>query len=90
MYFARCVLKTLFQCSFDIVMATVLVVNSLGWSIRLPPGVIRMRLGSSFWGQKSTTMFAYVASLPGGHVFDVFWIITKMALVPTVSVLLLP
>ncbi len=90
MYFACCVLKTLFQCCFDVVMSAVLVINSPGWLIRLPPVVIRMRCGSSFWGQKSTTVFAYVANLLGGMFLTSFGVITNMALVPTVLSFLSP
>jgi hypothetical protein len=78
MYFARCVLNTLFQWSLDVVTSAVLVVNSPGWLIRLPPAVIWMRFGSSFGGQKSTTMFAYIANLSGGMFLASSGAITNM------------
>ena len=50
-YFAFFVLNMLFHKSFDVVMSAVLVVNSPGYTIRLPPAVILTLFGSSFYGR---------------------------------------
>lgn len=46
MYFVSCVLSTLFHTVIDVVKSTVQVYNSQGYSIKFPPAVIRIQLGS--------------------------------------------
>ena len=48
MYFAPGVLMTEFHMILDVVRSAVLVVQSNGQSIKLPPAVSLTRLGSSF------------------------------------------
>ena len=50
-YFAFFVLNILFHNIFDVVVSAVLVVNSPGYMMRLPPVVILTRFGSSFCEQ---------------------------------------
>ena len=45
------VLMTLFHMILVDTMSAVRVVSSYGYSMRLPPTVMRTRLGSSFWGR---------------------------------------
>ena len=82
MYFAFGVLNTLFHRSLDVVKSAVLVYSSPGYVMRLPPAVIRIRFGSSFCGQKSTTTFAYVTTLSEGMCFILSCVMTNMEFVP--------
>ena len=66
MYLASGELTTAFHRSFAVVMSAVFVVNLPGYLIRLPPAVRRTQLGSSFCGQKSTTILVYIMILSFG------------------------
>jgi hypothetical protein len=55
---ASLVLMTLFHRILEETMLVVLVVSSNGYSVKLPPTVMRTWLGSSFWGRWSITMQA--------------------------------
>ena len=89
-YFAFFVLNMLFHKNFDVVMSAVLVVNSPGCIMRLPPAVILTLFGSSFCGRWSMTMLAYVTTLS----FGISWILSGLSIisvfVPLAPVLLSP
>jgi len=79
-------LRTLFQTILEMVRSAVLVANSPGYAIRLPPAVILTQLRSSFCGLKSITMQAYVTIRSMG--IFLIWSLesTKIESVPVVPV----
>ena len=90
MNLAPSVLKTEFHNSLDVVRLAVLVVNSPGYWRKFPPAVIQTRLGSSFWGQKSTTNLQYVTTLSRGMLAILSCDMTEMELVHFAPVLWSP
>ena len=91
MYLAFLVLITLFQCILVVSRSAVCTDSFPLKVIKLPPAVMRIWYGSSFWGQKSTTGLAYVKNF---HAASACWIssciITNIAFVPFWPILLSP
>ena len=62
-YHAHFVDMTLLRCIFTVIMSTVGVLTSPGYSIRFPPTVSLVRFGSSFSGLYVQTVLPYVTCL---------------------------
>ena len=86
MNWAHLVIRILFHKILAVVMSAVRVISAPGYLIRFPPAVILTRLGSSFWGLKSTTRRAYVTTLSWGICLISLCVITNMEQVPGVFV----